>query len=489
MNGFDKFRGIATRILAATGVGRMEKRRWSNRILRAAVVLPGVLLAAALAGCGASAVTGDGTTTVTVTIGEGGSPAAPSAATPRAAPRPRGAAIPSTVAAVRFTVSGAGIDNLVETVPSVPGSTLTVTLQVPSGPARSILVEALDSGGVSRFRGEAVIDAAGAPVSITIGMAVDPSNPALQTWAAVADTVSTSASLNRVVQGDGIVVAGGTSGEILSSADGVSWTSRTSRNISGDISTMAFGGGTFLAMTSTGNFTAFPATWTNRFFGATIDNVDDWTARGIVGTVGLPVADLAFGGGVFVAVAGDNAFRSPDDGATWSPAAISGVSLLSGVAYGNGRFVATDAASDNVAVSTDGALWTTAAVGLPSPETVERIGFGGGTFLLTTTSGDAYTSPDGASWRRRTRFAELAGSDTSVARVAYGAGVFLIVTGSPTQIIFSVDSGDAWTAVDPVGGGGGFSLEDATFWNGAFIGVGGDFVSPALGHAFRSGEL
>ena len=91
--------------------------------------------------------------------------------------------------AVRFTISGAGIDNIVQTVP-VTGATMIVTLQVPSGPGRTILVEALDSDGISRFRGVTVIDAAGVPLSVTIGMAVDPSNPALRTWTLVDNTAS-----------------------------------------------------------------------------------------------------------------------------------------------------------------------------------------------------------------------------------------------------------------------------------------------------------
>ena len=467
----------------------MRMPLWLEPIGRPAAVAAVILLAAAVAGCGGSAATGGGTTAVSVTIGAAGAPAAPAAASPLAAPRPLAAAIPFSVASIRFTVSAAGMDSIVQEFAATAGATLTVTLQVPTGPGRTILVEALDSDGVSRFRGSAVIDATGVPIAVTIDMAIDPSNPALQTWTAVADTVSTPGTLNRVTPGGGIILACGTSGEILSSTDGVSWASRASGNIPGEITAMAFGGGTFLAMTSSGNFTAFPATWTNRFYGAASDNVDDWAARGTVGTVGNPLVDIAFGGGVFVAVGGDNAFRSIDDGATWSPGSISGVSYLSGVAYGNGRFVAPDAASDNVAVSPDGIVWTTGTIGLTPPDALERIGFGGGLFLLTTSSGDVYTSADGVSWQQRTRFADLAGSDTSVERVAYGAGGFLIVTQSPTQLFFSVDSGDTWIVLDPSGPDGGYYLRDVSYWNGAFVGAGGEFGSSTFGHVFRSGEL
>jgi len=451
-------------------------RCWKTMILPA-VALPGFLLFAALAGCGGSAVTGDGTTSVSVTIGGPAASAAPATAASRATPRPLSATIPSTVTAIRFTIRGVGIADIVQTVP-VTGTTMTVTLQVPDGPGRTILVEALDSNGISHFRGVTVLDASGVPLSITIGMAVDPSNPALQSWTVVANTIATSGVLNHLTQGDGIVLAGGTSGELLSSTDGVSWISRSSRNLSGDIAALAFGNNTFLAMTSTGNFTALPVTWTNRFFGATSDNVADWTARGTVGTVGLPLEGIAFGGGTFVAVGDNSALYSLDNGATWSPGTISGMQGLSRVAYGNGRFVTVGVAGDNVAVSVDGIAWTTSPIGIPASEFPDLLGFGNGLFLATTSAGNVYTSADGATWLQRAQYIDLSTADISVTTVAAGGGGFMIVTSS--GLFFTFDAGDTWTAIDP-----GVSVFDGTFWNGAFVTVG----STGPGSVFRSGDL
>ena len=124
----------------------MKMTRWLISTAKPAAVLPGLFLVAALAGCGGSAVTGDGTTAVTVTIGGSGSSAAPSTVSSRATPRPLAATIPPTVTALRFTIRAAGFADIVQTVP-VTGATMTVTLQVPDGPGRTILVEALDSVG------------------------------------------------------------------------------------------------------------------------------------------------------------------------------------------------------------------------------------------------------------------------------------------------------------------------------------------------------
>lgn len=454
------------------------------------VLFPVMLFATAFpwmfAGCGGSVSTGTGTTAVTVTIGGGGASAAPAGASLHSTPRPLGAAIPSTVTTIRFTIGGAGIDNIVQAF-QVTGSTMTVTLQVPSGPSRKISVEALDSDGTPRYGGSAVVDASGTPMAVTIDLAVSASNPAIQSWNAVADTVSNPSILFRLAKGGGIVLAAGSAGEIFSSTDGIQWTSRTPGNISGDISALAFGDNTFLAMTARGTFTSVPAVWTNHFYAAAVDNVSSWTLRGSVVETFGPLADLDFGGGVFVAVGGDSVFRSADNGATWSQVTIPGVSSLSDVAYGNGRFVATDGAGDNVAVSPDGASWSTVSLGLPLGEAIGRIGFGGGLFLLTTVSGNVYTSPDGESWTGRTRFEDISGLDTGVVRVGYGAGAFLVVTNAPTQIYFSFDSGGSWILVDL--SLAGFSIEDVLYWNGAFLAAGGDFAYPSLGHVFRSGDL
>jgi hypothetical protein len=347
-----------------------------------AVVLSGILLAVLLPGCGGSAVSGNGTTPVTVTIGGANSSAANATASSRTTPRPLGAAIPSTVTDLRFTISGAGFDNIVQTVP-VTGRTLTVTLQVPTGPARTILVEALDSDGISRFRGMTVIDATGIALAVTIDMAVDPSNPALRTWSVVDNTASFT--LARIVQGDGILVTGGGGGEILSSLDGISWTYIPSGNLNLTVQGLAFGNRTFLVMNATPNTAS--AGYTNHFFGATSDNVANWAPLGSVVTDN-PLASLVFGAGTFVAVGDNSACFSLDNGATWSFGTISGVSFLSDAAYGNGRFVTIDTWSDTVAVSTDGIAWTTSSLGLSLSSNLGGIRFEGGLFLFATANGN-----------------------------------------------------------------------------------------------------
>ena len=452
-------------------------RRW-NSMVWPSVVLPGILLAFMLAGCGGSAVSGGGTTAVTVTIGATGSSAANGSASFRATPRPLGAAIPPTVTGIRFTISGAGMDDIVQTV-AVTGATMTVTLQVPSGPGRTILVEALDAQGGLRFRGSALVDASGIGLTVTIGMAVDPSNPALRAWTLVDNTASST--LNRIVEGDGILLTGGAGSEVLSSVDGVSWTSHTSGIFPGNIAGLAFGNGNFMAMTSTPNFSAFPVFYTTRFYGAVTGNLDDWTLRSTIVTTDVRIRDLAFGGGTFVAVGDNNVFYSLDNAATWSRGTFSGAGGLSHVSYGNGRFVALNRTGDAVLVSTDGIDWATTSIGMPAPEFPDLLGFGNGLFLATTSAGNVYTSPDGTTWLQRTQFLDLATTEIGTFSVTSGGGGFLIVTSS--GLFFTFDSGAAWIAIDP----GAFVLQ-GIYFNGRFIVVGDEGVS-GFGGIFRSGEL
>ncbi|MHB1011833.1 MAG: hypothetical protein ACYC37_02800 [Desulfobacteria bacterium] len=456
-------------------------RCWKSTV-RTAVAPVGILLAVMLAGCGGSAVTGGGTTAVTVTIGGGGAEAAPATASPRATPRPLAATIPPTVTAIRFTISGAGIDNIVQTV-AVTGATLSVTLQVPSGPSRTILVEALDSGGVSHFRGATVIDAAGVPLAVTINMAIDPSNPALQTWTVVDNTASST--LKRIVEGDGVLITGGAGGEILSSDNGRTWTSIPSRKLDLRVEGLAFGNRTFLAMNTTWNATS--STYTNDFVGATSDNVADWTPRGAVVTDN-PLANLAFGGGTFVAVGDNNTFHSQDNGATWSRGTISGVPYLSDVVYGNGRFVAIDGWSGIIAVSADGISWTSSFLDPSLSDSINGIRFGGGLFLVATSAGNVFTSADGVAWQQRTPIDLTGMVEPSVSSVAYGAGGFLVIVSdlSVDWIYFTFDQGDHWTPVDLAAYGAG--IQDGTYFNGAFLLVGDDRGS-GLGGVFRSGDL
>jgi predicted RecA/RadA family phage recombinase len=115
---------------------------------------------------------------------------------------------------------------------------------------------------------------------------------------------------------------------------------------------VAYGNGLFVAVSTTGignRVMTSPdgITWTSRTSAA--DN--SWNC-------------VAFGNGLFVAVAstgtGDRVMTSPD-GITWTARTSAADNLWASVAYGNGRFVAasTDGTGNRVMTSTNGVSWTT----------------------------------------------------------------------------------------------------------------------------------
>lgn len=78
-------------------------------------------------------------------------------------------AIPSNIVNIQYTVSGTGMTTMTGTVP-VSGSDITISLDVPNGPQRHFLLEALDANGVVDYSGDAYADLNGTPVTITIQM-------------------------------------------------------------------------------------------------------------------------------------------------------------------------------------------------------------------------------------------------------------------------------------------------------------------------------
>lgn len=428
-------------------------------MIQPAVVLTGILLAATLAGCGGSTVTGDGSTAVTVTIGGGGSAAAPATDSSRPTPRPLAATIPSTVTAIRFTISGPDIDNVVQTFP-VTGSTMSVTLQVPNGPARTILVEAIDTDGVFHFRGTTVVDATGVALAVTIDMVVDPSNPALQSWNARSTGTGT---LRAVEFGADAFVAVGDGGSILASMDnGATWPRRVSGTLN-DFEDVAFGNGVFAALHNQFIALAAGGYYLNQFLTAPAGNLDAWTPRTPFATL-QPLHGIAFGNGTFVSV-GDNAvYVSTDNGANWTGSFIEGISSLTKVAFGNGRFVAvasSDGLPNDVAVSTDnGQHWALSSINAGTAG-MRGVAFGNGTFLAVDWLGGVFTSPDGLVWTSAGSFENL---DESIQGVNSGGSVFLVSTS--IRILYSVDNGMSWST----GQSGNFT--DTVYGNGTFVAVG-----------------
>lgn len=152
------------------------------------------------------------------------------------------------------------------------------------------------------------------------------------------------------------------------------------------------------------------------------------------------VSGMTFGGGKFVAVAsaGSTAVSTSDDGRVWQARTMPVAAAWSAVAYGGGRFVAVSNGTASAA-STDGINWTQGA--LPVSANWVAITYGAGLFVALANSGAvAATSPDGITWTART----LPASATWSA-VAFGNGSFVAVARTSATSATSPD-GITWTA-------------------------------------------
>jgi len=175
-----------------------------------------------------------------------------------------------------------------------------------------------------------------------------------------------------------LAAAVGLSGRVVTSSDLISWTEVIDETtkapiVDEDIHAIAYGGQGFLGVGEEG--------------------IRLWSSDGVIwesepGTIHL--YDVAWGQEFFVAVGEGGARKQADDSGNWATPVFGGDDLT-GVAYGDGRWVAVGAGRS--VISDDGVDWES----FPQEFDLERVAFGSGLFLAT--SEDAlYSSPDGIRW-------------------------------------------------------------------------------------------
>jgi len=183
-----------------------------------------------------------------------------------------------------------------------------------------------------------------------------------------------------------VAVGSGTGGIILTSPDGITWTSRTSGTQS-FLSSVTWSGTRFVAVGSMGTILTSPdgITWTPHFSGT-----------------GNYLSSVTWSGAQFVVVGADAVLTSPD-GITWTSRYASG-GYLSGVTWSGTQFVAVGWTInlDTILTSPDGVTWTSRNSGTNAyPVAViwsgtEFVAVGG-----TSNGGTILTSPDGITWTQQ----------------------------------------------------------------------------------------
>jgi hypothetical protein len=318
------------------------------------------------------------------------------------------------------------------------------------------------------------------PLSIVIGDMI---------WTAVTDsTISQFSEIVAVVYGGGKFVAGGGSGKMAYSEDGVTWTSvADSKFGTSYINAITYGDGRFVAVGGSGKIaysdngviwtavadSTFPATYTS--------TIGDYNS-----TFPYSISAIAYGDGRFVAGGQDGKTAYSDGGESWTAVSSKFRSYIRGIAYGStlsagGRFVAVGGGA--MVDSRDGGE-TWYGEFYPSAfdtSDIRAIAYGstGSTnkFVAVGSGGKiAYSTSDGMNW---TPVADSTfGTSTSdgtafIQAVAYGSTGStnrFVAVGNAGKMAYSGD-GINWTAVSDSGFGTSRILAIA-YGGGRWVAVG-----------------
>jgi hypothetical protein len=231
----------------------------------------------------------------------------------------------------------------------------------------------------------------------------------------------TGDSLGQIAYGNGKFVLLGSRSDgsnIVKLFDGVSWVELPPGAEQPVDDGLVYGNGQFLGVNGNVITSADGATWVDR------------------GTQPPFPGDTAYANGLFFASDANNGghtLATSTDGMNWTNHTSSGSVFVSGMAYGNGRFVAMGSecvsagASQNCQIvfmsSADGVNWVASQPGF----WFNDIAYGGGQFVAVGDGGIMTSTDDGVTWVRP----DAAVTNTASSWIAYGNGQFAALGQSP----------------------------------------------------------
>ena len=234
-----------------------------------------------------------------------------------------------------------------------------------------------------------------------------------------------------IIYGNNLFVAVGDAGAIMTSPDGINWTSGA--NIAGEWKSITYGNGLFVAVASNGANKIMTSpdgvTWTTR----TPPSPDDSTWKSVV-----------YGNALFVAVADSGTHRvmTSPDGITWTARTAAQVNQWQSVAFGKGTFVAVaDSGTNRVMTSTNGITWVSSPV-LLNNYLFTSITYGNGSFVACSNNGTSIMSStnNGNTWT----FYVLPNSTESQISISYGNNLFVLTSGTTSYKILTSSDGINW---------------------------------------------
>jgi hypothetical protein len=270
----------------------------------------------------------------------------------------------------------------------------------------------------------------------------------------VAIGTSTPSLHSATSNGSGVYTVSG----IATSTGGTSWTDRTVPT--GSLTSVVYAQGLFVGV-SCGTAGGCNATVANRV--VTSPDGITWTSRSAAGNDDQ-WRSVTYGNGLFVAVgqSGDRVMTSPD-GITWTARSAAGDNdPWQAITYGDGLFVAVAQTGDRVMTSPDGITWTVTVGNVFGAPSGRGITYQNGLFVMVGTG--VHTSPDGITWTART----AAGDNDVWNSVTSANGLFVAVSSSGDRVMTSPDS-ITWTARTAAGDNDAW--RSVTYINGLFVAV------------------
>jgi hypothetical protein len=277
-------------------------------------------------------------------------------------------------------------------------------------------------------------------------------------------------TLNGIAYGNGLFVAVGKSGTIVTSTDAKAWSSQESHT-SQPLLGVTFGGGLFVAVG--GNFLATEGVL------LTSPDGQNWRSIPVPGaSVEKRLEAVAHGGDIFMAVGVKGKVMTSTDGATWSlletrtdgiPNALFSFENYVDVACGDGVFVAMTDYGGELLRSKGGQSWQ--KLRLDRTYSFEAITYGNGQFVILA-SDLILTSKDGLNWGAK---GVRGGGFDWINSAVFADGMFVaagsggrISQGGPGLILNSRD-GLNWTTSLPAAPQ---SFNSITHGSGMFVAVG-----------------
>lgn len=268
-----------------------------------------------------------------------------------------------------------------------------------------------------------------------------------------------SYSFNGVAYGSGLFAAVDDSGVIMTSADGKQWTERLTsftQGLSRRLNAIIYENGKFVAVG--GQFNS--GTVMGRIL--TSANGIDWTSCDT--HVLSEIIDITYGNGLYVALTSRGYILTSTDGTVWTESTANVSTDVRKITYGNSKFVILGS-NGNLYTSPDAVTWTSGSYG--SSFNMNDICFNGALFVAVGDNGTILTSQDAITWTTR-----IAGMGRTYDTVAYCYGRVIASSGNSESLkalMSESNNGLTWAFYESVTGN---RIYGFAYGNGTYVAVG-----------------